>query len=212
MKKELTNEEIQNFIEAFNKDKEQAIKMIYDKGMAEGFISKLEETVKDNIEALYHITAFITLLWDKLTYGSNISLKVTCEGDKKLFYGMYEAGAEYNDSEYDFFNFHQGYAAAYKELYKMPCDKALERIGRINLDLNDNNLKSDNAWVSWYKSLIWHDISEEPNRDMLILFQLNEQSFRADFFYFKDWEKMVNRYSIKRWAYIEDLIPIYYLI
>ena len=105
MKKELTNEEIQNFIEAFNKDKEQAIKMIYDKGIAEGFISKLEETVKDNIEALYHITAYITLLWDKQTCGSNISLKVTCEGDKNLFYGMYKAGAEYNDSDYDFFIF-----------------------------------------------------------------------------------------------------------
>ena len=57
---------------------------------------------------------------------------------------------------------------------------------------------------------LWHDVSEEPKFWKWFLAQIGDDAF--DTFVMamsknQDWKEWANGINIKRWAYIEDLLP-----
>lgn len=62
--------------------------------------------------------------------------------------------------------------------------------------------------VDFQKNEVWRDRSEEPERDRQILIENINGSFSSDNFYTTEWQTMVKRKMIVRWAYVEDIKPI----
>ena len=57
---------------------------------------------------------------------------------------------------------------------------------------------------------LWHDVSEEPKFWKWFLAQIGDDAF--DTFVMamsknQDWEEWANGINIKRWAYIDDILP-----
>lgn len=58
--------------------------------------------------------------------------------------------------------------------------------------------------------MIWHDTSEEPKLNQWYIAQTGDNSFdtfRKSIDNNEDWIKWSNGFKIKRWAYINDLLP-----
>ena len=63
----------------------------------------------------------------------------------------------------------------------------------------DSNPKDGLISLSW----VWHDSSEIPQHDALILFQ----SIYGDILLIRFQDRQSSMTSIQRWAYVEDLLP-----
>ncbi len=60
--------------------------------------------------------------------------------------------------------------------------------------------------ASWRIDSVWHEASEEPERNRIYLAQLGDSAF--DTFYDSgNWEIFPRRVNMQRWAYVEDLLP-----
>ena len=63
------------------------------------------------------------------------------------------------------------------------------------------------AGADWRINSVWHDASEKPKNDkMLVVLDHNNRPWvlGPDN---KDWKNTVAIFCVKKWAYIEDLIP-----
>lgn len=58
----------------------------------------------------------------------------------------------------------------------------------------------------WRVESAWHEVSEEPERNRIYLAQLGDCAFDT-FYDSKNWVNFSRGVNIKRWAYIEDLMP-----
>ena len=59
-------------------------------------------------------------------------------------------------------------------------------------------------------SALWHDASEEPKENSVILVQWNIKGNSGYEFYYADsinWDRYVEIYGVSIWAYIRDLLP-----
>ena len=59
-------------------------------------------------------------------------------------------------------------------------------------------------------SSLWHDASEEPKENSVILVQWNIKGNSGYEFYYADsinWDRFVEIYGVSIWAYITDLLP-----
>lgn len=59
-------------------------------------------------------------------------------------------------------------------------------------------------------SSLWHDVSEEPKENSVILVQWNIKGNSGYEFYYADsinWDRFVEIYGVSIWAYISDLLP-----
>ena len=59
-------------------------------------------------------------------------------------------------------------------------------------------------------SSLWHDASEEPKENSVILVQWNIKGNSGYEFYYADsinWDRFVEIYGVSIWAYISDLLP-----
>ena len=59
-------------------------------------------------------------------------------------------------------------------------------------------------------SSLWHDASEEPEENSVILVQWNIKGNSGYEFYYADsinWDRYVEIYGVSIWAYISDLLP-----
>ena len=57
---------------------------------------------------------------------------------------------------------------------------------------------------------VWHDASEEPKENSVILVQWNIKGNSGYEFYYADsinWDRYVEIYGVSIWAYISDLLP-----
>ena len=70
------------------------------------------------------------------------------------------------------------------------------------------------AGVSWADNHpannVWHDASEEPKENSVILVQWNIKGNSGYEFYYADsinWDRFVEIYGVSIWAYISDLLP-----
>lgn len=58
---------------------------------------------------------------------------------------------------------------------------------------------------------LWHDVSEEPNKNSVILvLQWNIKGNSGYEFYYADsinWDRFVEIYGVSIWAYVSDLLP-----
>lgn len=60
--------------------------------------------------------------------------------------------------------------------------------------------------ASWRIDSVWHEASEEPERNRIYLAQLGDSAF--DTFYDSgNWERFSRGVNMQRWAYAEDLLP-----
>lgn len=63
--------------------------------------------------------------------------------------------------------------------------------------------------AEWRINAIWHDAKEPANQKSSILIYNKYGVLQADYTgYYSDWEKYVKIYKIKKWCYMEDLLPI----
>lgn len=66
--------------------------------------------------------------------------------------------------------------------------------------------------VEWFKKALWHDASETPEGDAVILYQWLDDRDTMDVgidgvFSDVEWAKFVAYNRITKWCYIEDLLP-----
>lgn len=60
--------------------------------------------------------------------------------------------------------------------------------------------------ANWRIDSVWHEASEEPERNRIYLAQLGDSAF--DTFYDSgNWERFSRGVNMQRWAYVEDLLP-----
>ena len=96
------------------------------------------------------------------------------------------------------------------------CDVTKEQFTYVK----DENLKSalrfafiDGAkWADEHPNLesLWHDASEKPNKNSVILAQWNIKGNSGYEFYYAEsinWERFVEIYGVSIWAYINNLLP-----
>ena len=67
-------------------------------------------------------------------------------------------------------------------------------------------------WADEHPNLesLWHDASEEPKENSVILVQWNIKGNSGYEFYYADsinWDRFVEIYGVSIWAYISDLLP-----
>lgn len=62
--------------------------------------------------------------------------------------------------------------------------------------------------ADWRINSVWHDVSEKPQKNDVLIAVLNKYGIKTDFWCdFCGWDKYVRLDKIEKWAYIEDLIP-----
>lgn len=57
---------------------------------------------------------------------------------------------------------------------------------------------------------LWHDASEKPNKNSVILAQWNIKGNSGYEFYYAEsinWDRFVEIYGVSIWAYVDDLLP-----
>ena len=67
-------------------------------------------------------------------------------------------------------------------------------------------------WADEHPNLasLWHDASEEPNKNSVVLVQWNIKGNSGYEFYYADsinWDRFVEIYGVSIWTYIDDLLP-----
>lgn len=60
--------------------------------------------------------------------------------------------------------------------------------------------------ANWRINSVWHEVSEEPERNRIYLAQLGDCAFDT-FYDSKNWVNFSRGINIQRWAYVEDLLP-----
>lgn len=64
------------------------------------------------------------------------------------------------------------------------------------------------AGASWRINSVWHDVKEEPKRDVWILAQIGDDVFDTTIIEAEDnWDKLSMVMNIMRWTYVSDLLP-----
>ena len=87
---------------------------------------------------------------------------------------------------------------------------AASKYGYIAIsDYKDSFIEGAN-WADSHPVNAWHNVSEEPKYGEWFLAQIGDDAF--DTFVMamdknQDWKEWANGISIKRWAYISDLLP-----
>lgn len=56
-------------------------------------------------------------------------------------------------------------------------------------------------------SSLWHDVTEEPNKDMIFLFEDKYGYHIMALDYNYDWATFIKGLEVQKWAYIDDLLP-----
>lgn len=60
--------------------------------------------------------------------------------------------------------------------------------------------------ANWRINSVWHEVSEEPERNRIYLAQLGDSAFDT-FYDSENWVKFSRGVNMQRWAYVEDLLP-----
>ena len=60
--------------------------------------------------------------------------------------------------------------------------------------------------ANWRIDSVWHEASEEPERNRIYLAQLGNSTLDT-FYYSGNWERFSRGVNMQRWAYVEDLLP-----
>lgn len=88
-------------------------------------------------------------------------------------------------------------------------EHAAQEYNPINDMLGEEARTSFKHGVEWFKSALWHDASEEPEKMKRIITEFytgDEVSYESDI-HSRDWEFYSAVNGILRWCYIADLLP-----
>ena len=63
--------------------------------------------------------------------------------------------------------------------------------------------------AQWRINSVWHDAEEEPKQNAWFIAQIGDGAFDTFIMSIEStrWDRWCNGLNIKRWAYIEDLLP-----
>ncbi|WP_302278393.1 hypothetical protein [Barnesiella intestinihominis] len=93
-----------------------------------------------------------------------------------------------------------------EDIENAALDCALFEDYYYNPDLQPAYIDGFKRGASWRIDSVWHEASEEPERNRIYLAQLGDSAF--DTFYDSgNWEIFPRRVNMQRWAYVEDLLP-----
>ena len=85
-------------------------------------------------------------------------------------------------------------------------DCALFKDYYYNPELQPAYIDGFKRGTKWRIDSVWHEVSEEPERNRIYLAQLGDSAF--DTFYDSgNWVKFSRGVNMQRWAYVEDLLP-----
>lgn len=63
------------------------------------------------------------------------------------------------------------------------------------------------AGADWRINAAWHDMSEEPKRECMIVLHGNKKTVTINWNGDMKWKGMDKFFHAEKWAYIEDLLP-----
>lgn len=64
------------------------------------------------------------------------------------------------------------------------------------------------AGADWRINSVWHDANEIPKKNDSYIVVYNRFGIKTDFWsHYRGWEKYRRVDKVKKWAYIEDLLP-----
>ena len=77
--------------------------------------------------------------------------------------------------------------------------------------INRNHAFEEGAkWADEHHINMWHDVNEQPRLNQWVLAQIGDNAFDTfvmSMYKNEDWKELSNGVNIKRWAYIDDLLP-----
>lgn len=103
--------------------------------------------------------------------------------------------------------------------YNMSFEDAQDYISKCGFDIpwNDGDVFVDDREITrtignvlkWRINSVWHDAEEEPKRNAWFLAQIGDCAFDTFIMQIESnrWDRWCNGLNIKRWAYIDDLLP-----
>ena len=95
-----------------------------------------------------------------------------------------------------------------EEIEKAGRDYALDQLGIVGLPGRAEAMKAFISGTQWRINSVWHDASEKPENGRYILVDKEyrfQEVWKQDIC--DDWLNDVNYFGVKRWAYLDDLIP-----
>lgn len=112
-------------------------------------------------------------------------------------------------------------AAAIKESqnYHMSFEDAQDYISKCGFDIpwNDGDVFVDDREITrtignvlkWRINSVWHDAEEKPKQNAWFIAQIGDDAFDTFIMQIESnrWDRWCNGLNIKRWAYIDDLLP-----
>lgn len=93
-----------------------------------------------------------------------------------------------------------------EQIEKAGRDYALDQLGIVGLSGRAEAMKAFIEGAQWRINSVWHDASEKPDKNQLVLFECRKtygKGYSVNFG--ENYELMKN--VIVRWAYIIDLLP-----
>lgn len=76
----------------------------------------------------------------------------------------------------------------------------------VNGDFESTIADAFEHGANWRINSVWHEVSEEPERNRIYLAQLGDSAFDT-FYDSENWVKFSRGVNMQRWAYVEDLLP-----
>lgn len=63
--------------------------------------------------------------------------------------------------------------------------------------------------ANWRINSVWHDVEEEPKQNAWFIAQIGDDAFDTFIMQIESnrWDRWCNGLNIRRWAYIDDLLP-----
>jgi hypothetical protein len=93
-----------------------------------------------------------------------------------------------------------------EDIENAALDCALFEDYYYNPDLQPAYIDGFKRGASWRIDSVWHEASEEPERNRICIAQLGDSTLDT-FYYSGNWGRFPRGINIQRWAYIEDLLP-----
>lgn len=93
-----------------------------------------------------------------------------------------------------------------EDIEKAARDYALDQLGIVGLPGRAEAMKAFMAGAEWRISSVWHDASEKPDKNQLVLFECRKTYGNGYSVNFGE-NYVLMKNVVLGWAYIKDLIP-----
>ena len=94
-----------------------------------------------------------------------------------------------------------------EDLEKAAVDSCVFENDIFNPALTPYYEKGFKDGAKWRINSVWHDVEMQPEDGRLTIVQFGDNKCLICGNNYSEWNEIVKKFGLKRWAYVEDLIP-----